>query len=103
MTWIAVLAATAGCFALKLLGHSVPESILDRPFVRRSADLLPISLLSALVAVQTFVLSQQLGLDARVAGVCAAVIALLLRAPFFVVVLVAAATAASLRALGWAS
>ena len=42
-------------------------------------------------------------LDARVAGLAAAAVALLLRAPFLVVILVAAAVAAALRALGWAS
>jgi branched-subunit amino acid transport protein len=103
MIWIAVILASAGCYALKYLGLSVPESVLDRPFVRRSADLLPIALLSALVAVQTFAGGQQLAVDARVAGVGAAVVALLLRAPFIVVVLVAALTAAGLRAFGLAS
>jgi hypothetical protein len=39
-------------------------------------------------------------LDARVGGLIAAFVALLLRAPFIVVVIVAAATAAGLRALG---
>jgi uncharacterized membrane protein len=39
-------------------------------------------------------------IDARVAGVAAAVIALMLRAPFLVVVLVAAIVAALLRASG---
>jgi hypothetical protein len=103
MIWAAVLIASAGCYALKLLGHSLPTSVLNRPLVRRSADLLPIALLSALVAVQTFAGGQHLGLDARVAGVGAAVVALLLRAPFIVVVVVAAATAAILRSSGWLS
>jgi len=50
--------------------------------------------------VQTFADGQALVIDARLAGVAAAVIALLLRAPFLVVVLVAAVTAAVLRAAG---
>jgi hypothetical protein len=28
-TWRAVLAATLGCFAFKIAGHSVPQSVLD--------------------------------------------------------------------------
>ena len=28
-TWWAVLAATLGCFAFKIAGHSVPQSVLD--------------------------------------------------------------------------
>ena len=101
-TWWAVLAATLGCFAFEIAGHSVPQSVLDRPLVKAIADALPIALLMALVAVQTFAVDQHLVLDARLAGLSAAVVALLLRAPFLVVVVVAAGTAALFRAMGWA-
>lgn len=103
MIWAAVLAGSFGCYLLKLLGWLVPESALDRPLVRRVAGLLPVALLGALVAVQTFGAGQGLALDARVVGLAAAVVALLLRAPFLVVVLVAAVAAAAVRAAGWAS
>jgi branched-subunit amino acid transport protein len=73
--------------------------VLDRPVVERVADLIPVALLAALVAVQVFADGTRLTLDARSAGLAAAVIALLLRAPFLVVVCVAAATAAVLRLL----
>jgi uncharacterized membrane protein len=102
-TWWAVLLATAGCYLAKIAGQSVPQRVLDRPLVRAVSDALPIALLMALVAVQTFAVGQHLVLDARVAGLSAAVVALLLRAPFLVVVLVAAATAALFRAMGWAA
>ena len=98
--WIAIIAAGLGCYALKLAGLSVPESVLDRPYVRRATDLLPVALLAALIAVQVFADGQRLVVDARVAGLAAAAVALLLRAPFLVVVVVAAGTAALLRALG---
>ena len=101
-TWWAVIVATLACYLTKLAGHSVPQSVLDRPLVKAISDALPIALLMALVAVQTFAVGQHLVLDARVAGVYAAVVALLLRAPFLVVVVVAAATAALFRAMGWA-
>jgi uncharacterized membrane protein len=101
-TWWAVIIATLGCYAAKLGGHSVPERFLERPLVREVSDVLPIALLMALVAVQTFAIGQTLVVDARVAGLGAAVVALLLRAPFLVVVVVAAATAAIFRQLGWA-
>jgi hypothetical protein len=100
-TWLAVILGTLGCFAFKLAGASVPESVLDRPHVSAIADALPIALLSALVVVQTFAVGMTLQIDARAAGVAAAVVALLLRAPFIVVVVVAAAVAAGVRALGW--
>ena len=102
MTWLTVLVASAGCYLLKLLGLSAPPHWLQRPLVRRMAALLPVALLAALVAVQTFATGQRLAVDARLAGVAAAVVALLLRAPFLVVILVAAATAGVVRALGLA-
>jgi uncharacterized membrane protein len=101
-TWWAVVVATLGCYAAKLGGHSVPQRVLDRPLVREISDALPIALLMALVAVQTFAVGQHLVIDARLAGLSAAVVALLLRAPFLVVVIVAAAVAAGFRHLGWA-
>ncbi len=101
-TWWAVILATLGCYLTKLAGHSVPQSVLDRPLVKAISEALPIALLMALVAVQTFAVGQHLVLDARLAGLSAAVVALLLRAPFLVVVVVAAATAALFRAMGWA-
>ena len=51
--------------------------------LRTVAGLLPVALLAALVAVQTFAVGQTLVIDARLAGLIAAVIALLLRAPRF--------------------
>lgn len=99
--WIAVLATSAGCYALKLAGVTVPRRVLDRPRVRRFAELVPVALLAALSAVQTVTAGHRIDLDpARLAGLCAAVIALMLRAPFLVVIVVAAAAAAGLRALG---
>ena len=101
MIWLAVSACGVGCYLLKLAGMSVPESVLAHPVLRRTADLLPVVLLAALVAVQVFATGRTegsgLGVDARLAGLAVAFVALVLRAPFIVVVLVAAVTAALLR------
>jgi hypothetical protein len=97
--WAAVLVTAVGCYAIKLAGLSVPPRVLEHPRVERIADLLPVALLSGLVAVQVFATGQSLVVDARLAGLGAAVVALLLRAPFIVVVAVAALTAALLRLL----
>jgi branched-subunit amino acid transport protein len=100
-TWIAVLATAAGCYALKLAGLTVPQRILADPRMRRFAELVPVALLAALSAVQTVTKGQAFDLDpARLAGLAAAVVALVLRAPFLAVIVVAAATAAILRAAG---
>jgi branched-subunit amino acid transport protein len=97
MTWLALLGAGVGCYLLKLAGVSLPARALDHPVVERVADLIPVALLAALVAVQVFADGTRLTVDARAAGLGAAVVALLLRAPFLVVVFVAAATAGLLR------
>ena len=100
--WTTVLVASGLSFALKLLGYLVPHQLLDGPAVSRVTAMLPVALMSALVVVQTFTdPGGGLTLDARAAGVAVAVTALLLRAPFLLVVILAAATAAALRALGW--
>jgi len=100
--WITVLLASVLAFGLKFVGYVVPHQMLDHPVVSRMTAMLPVALLSALVAVQTFTgPGGVLTLDARAAGVAVAVTALLLRAPFLVVVILAAATAAILRVLGW--
>ncbi len=97
--WGAVVLAAAGCWLLKLAGLSVPASVLERPVVERIADLIPVALLSALVAVQVFTSGHQIVLDARAAGLAFAVVALVLRAPFLVVVFGAGLTAALVRLL----
>jgi len=93
--WTPILIAAGGCYALKLAGLSVPRRLLDGPRARRVALLLPVALLAALIATQTFAG----GLDARAAGLAAAALALGARAPFLGVVAAAAATTALLRLL----
>ena len=97
MTWAAVLLGGLGCYLLKLAGLSGPPRVLARPVVARIADLVPVALLSALIAVQVLSSGQRLVLDARLAGLAVAAGLLLLRAPFLVVVGGAALTAALLR------
>jgi branched-subunit amino acid transport protein len=97
--WVAVLVTAAGCYLLKLAGLSVPPRILERPLVERIADLIPVALLSALVAVQVFADGQSWALDARAVGLGVAVVLLLVRAPFLVVVFGAALVAALVRLL----
>ncbi len=100
--WVVVLVGCGLAFATKLAGYVVPHTWLEGARMRRITGLLPVALLSSLVVVQTFGgPGGSLAVDARLAGVAVAVVALLLRAPFVVVVLLGAAVAAGLRALGW--
>lgn len=99
MIWTAVLVASAGCFLLKLAGWSVPARWLEHPRLQTAAVLLPVPLLAALVVVQAFAGDRALVVDARAAGLAVGAALVLLRAPFLLVVVAAAATAAVLRAL----
>ena len=98
-TWTVLLVASAGCYALKLLGWSVPARVLDSDRVRRTALLLPVALLAGLVVVQAFAAGRAVQLDARAVGLAVAGVAVLLRAPFLLVVVLAVATAALVRLL----
>ena len=96
--WMALLIAAVGSYLLKLAGVSLPESILNHPKVQRVAELLPIAILSALVAVELFDGGGRYRVDWRtLAGVAAGVVALLLRRGFLVVFVVAISVTALLR------
>jgi branched-subunit amino acid transport protein len=99
LIWAGVLSASAACYALKLAGLSLPQRWLQGARIQRTVPLIPVALLAALVATQTFSTGQHLVLDVRAASLAVAIIAVLLRAPFLVVVGSAAATAALLRLL----
>lgn len=96
--WIAVLVAGALAYLLKLGGYLVPERILEVPWIERVVPLLTVALLSSLVITQGFLNSDAMPtVDARAAGVGVAVVLLILRAPFIVVVAGAAVVAALVR------
>ena len=92
--WAAVIAASVGCYLLKLAGLSVPATWVQQPWVARVVDFVPAALLAALVAVQGLTSGHALVIDGRLAGLAAAAVALALRAPFIVVLVVAGATGA---------
>ena len=98
---LVLLVLGAGTYGLKAAGPLVLGGQRDLPpVIERLAVLLPIPLLAALVATSVAVADRQWVLDARLAGLAAAALALWWRANFVVVVLVAAATTAVLRAVG---
>lgn len=99
MIWAGVLVASVACYALKLAGLSLPQRWLKEPRLQRTVPLIPVALLAALVATQTFSTGRHLVFDVRAAALGVAMVAAVLRAPFLVVVAAAAATAALLRLL----
>ncbi|MGO2050047.1 MAG: AzlD domain-containing protein [Microbacterium sp.] len=101
--WSAVLLAACICVALKAFGYLIPPHLLEAPRPARISDLLTVALLAALVAVQTLGAGQAVVVDARIPAVLVAAGLLYLRQSFLVVVIAAAAVAALLRLVGWAS
>jgi len=100
--WLVVGIVGAGTIALKSAG---PLLLGGRELPLRVMGVLALlapSLLAALIVTNTLGGDRAIELDARAAGLAAACVALLLRAPLLVVVAVAAAVAAGVRALGLA-
>lgn len=97
MTWPAVIALALGTYALRaagpllLAGRHIPDRL------REAMTLVAVSLLAALIAISTVVTDEQLDLDPRIVGVAVGGVAAVLRAPFVVVVVLAAAVTAILR------
>jgi branched-subunit amino acid transport protein len=97
--WLCVLVVGVATIAIKAGGPVLAAGReLPQP-TARVVDLLAPAVLAALVATQAFASHEELVLDERAAGLLAAGVAIVLRAPLLVVVLVAAATAAGLRAV----
>lgn len=99
MTWPLLLAMCAGAYAQKAIAPILLGSWEPPVRVRTLLHLLAVPVLAGLIVVQTFGDGRALVLDARAPAVAAAIIAVWLRAPFLVVVLLAAVVAASLRYL----
>ena len=92
--WTAVIITSVLCYAIKYLGHTIPDIWLTHPRVQRITNLIPIVLLSALVAMQAFTTKTKFVLDHRLAGITVAIVALGAKLPFPVVVIGAMATSA---------
>lgn len=99
MTWTALIALSAISYGLKASGPVLAGGRQLGPQVRQTLDLVAVPLLAALILVQTLGDGHHLVLDARVPALAVAAALVWRRAPFLVVVLAAAATAALLRAL----
>jgi uncharacterized membrane protein len=97
--WAVVLAASVGCYLLKLVGLSVPAAWVQHPAATRVVEFVPAALLAALVAVQAATSDGALVLDGRLVGLAVAALALALRAPFIVVLALAGAAGALVHVL----
>ena len=97
--WIAVALVGAATIGLKAVG---PVVLGGRPLpahLTGVVELLAPAVLAALVVTQVVGGDREIVLDARLVGLGAAVVALLLRAPLLAVVVAAAVATAAVRAL----
>jgi branched-subunit amino acid transport protein len=97
MSWAALLGLAAACYAMKAIGPVFAGDRRLAPGVVRVLDIVAIPLMAALILVQTLDGGGRLVADARVPALGVAAVLVWRRAPFLVVVLAAAATAALLR------
>ena len=97
-TWVTVLVASLGCYGLKLIGVSLPQSVLAHERVQRIAALLPIAMLSALIITDLFDANRHYRADWHtLAGVTVGAVALWRGRSLLVVFVLAIGTTALLR------
>jgi branched-subunit amino acid transport protein len=97
--WVTIAGLAATTLAIKAAG---PLAVGGRELPRSAfavISLLAPALLTALVLTDTFTADRELTVDARAAGLGCAGVAVLLRAPLLVTVVVAAAGTAAVRAV----
>jgi branched-subunit amino acid transport protein len=100
MTWPALLTLAAGTYLMRLAGLVLRNRLRLPARVERYVDLGATALLVALVATAALLDGGAFAGWARPAGVAVGALAAWRRAPFVLVVVLAAGTAAGLRALG---
>jgi len=100
MTWTLVIALAVGAYACKVLGLVVIGDRTLPPVVQRCLGLIPAALITALVVKDTVSVGQELVVDARLAGVAAAIVATWRRAPLVLVIVIGAGTTALIRWAG---
>lgn len=95
--WGYILLACAATYLTKLAGYAIPARWLQNPRMTRVAGAMTVALLAALTVMNTVASGAALVLDARLAALAAAALALWLRLPFLLVVLLGAVASAGVR------
>ena len=98
--WGWVLVASLACCATKLAGLLMPRRLLDDERTVLTMAGMTVGVLAGLIGVSTFATGSTVTVDARVASLVVAVVALRLRTPFLLVVVLGAAAAALVRLAG---
>lgn len=95
--WGYILLACAVTYLTKLAGYAIPARWLQNPRMTRVAGAMTVALLAALTVMNTVASGAALVLDARLAALVAAALALWMRWPFLLVVLLGAVASAGVR------
>ncbi|MEY4396246.1 MAG: hypothetical protein RLZZ40_2 [Actinomycetota bacterium] len=98
--WTTILIASTVVAATKFIGFVLPTRFTENPIVQHISDAVTVALLAALVVIQTAGSGSTVVVDARLAAVVVAGVLLWRKAPFIVVILVAAFVAAGMRLAG---
>ena len=100
MTWFAIVALAAGTYLFRVTGPLLRQRVTISDRVQGVLSLSAVVLLAALIATAALTADGGFAGWARPAGVLVGAVLAWRKAPFVVVVLAAAATAAFLRLLG---
>ena len=95
--WGFILLACAATYLTKLAGYAVPARWLQNPRMTRVAGAITVALLASLTVMNTFAAGTALVIDARLAALAVAALALWLRLPFLLVVVLGAVAAGLVR------
>ncbi len=95
--WGFILLACAATYLTKLAGYAVPARWLQNPRMTRVAGAITVALLASLTVMNTFAAGTALVIDARLVALAAAALALWLRLPFLLVVVLGAVAAGLVR------
>lgn len=97
--WLAILLASVIVWAIKNFGFVVPGSFLRSEFMAKLADLVTVSLLAALVVLQSVGAGTSVVVDARLPALVVAGALFYFRVPFLFVLVAAGGIAAFFRLL----
>lgn len=96
---LVLVVLTVGVYVLKATAPLVLGGRPLPPMLKRAADLLPAAMLAALVVTSGVAEGRALVFDARLVGLAVAAVALRFKAPFVVVIVLAALATALTRVL----
>ena len=100
MSWTLILVLAAGAYLFKVTGLVILGGRTLPAPLERCLALIPAAVVTALIVKDTLTVGQQIVIDARAAGITAAIVAAWRRAPIIVVIVAGAGVTAAVRRFG---